>query len=72
MRGKKLIIGSLLLAATGILGACGGGASSQSKSDGEVTLSFGMGLQLLTGRSYKRSSTILIRIMTKTSRLRWM
>lgn len=49
MRGKKLMIGSLLLAATGILGACGGGASSQSKNDGEVTLSFWNGFTASDG-----------------------
>ena len=39
MKGKKWLIGSLLVVATGILGACGGGSSAKSDSD-KVTLTF--------------------------------
>ena len=48
MKGKKWLIGSLLVAATGILGACGGGSSAESDSDKEVTLTFWNGAHAST------------------------
>ena len=49
MKGKKWLIGSLLVAATGILGACGGGSSAESDSDKEVTLTFWNGFTASDG-----------------------
>ncbi len=71
MKGKKWLIGSLLVAATGILGACGGGSSAESDSDKEVTLTFGMGLLHLMVKYCKKSLMNLIKQMIKTSKLKW-
>lgn len=49
MKGKKWLIGSLLVVATGILGACGGGSSAESDSDKEVTLTFWNGFTASDG-----------------------
>ncbi|OTP10288.1 extracellular solute-binding protein [Enterococcus sp. 10A9_DIV0425] len=49
MRGKKIIISSLVLAATTLLGACGSGASSESKDGEDVTLTFWNGFTASDG-----------------------
>ncbi len=61
----------MLVAATGILGACGGGSSAESDSDKEVTLTFWNGFTASDGEILQEIVNEFNKKMIKTSKLKW-